>query len=229
MPPKSSDFPHEDSDYQSGFGNHFSSEAIAGALPQGQNSPLICPLGLYAEQISGTSFTAPRNLNQRRYTPNISMDNCAFCNADGDFLIVPQMGRLWITTECGKLQVSPGEVVILPQGFRFSIALPDGPSRGYVAEVRMVLLLNGISLFPQLHLSGKLAQVTQSYKNLGANFLLLNKISRHSTWLLAWHGNYVPYKYDLSKFCPYNTVLVDHGDPSINTVLTAPTVKPGVA
>nr|GEX02880.1 homogentisate 1,2-dioxygenase [Tanacetum cinerariifolium] len=47
--------------------------------------------------------------------------------------------------------------------------------------------------------------------------------------VVAWHGNYVPYKYDLSKFCPYNTVLVDHGDPSINTVLTAPTDKPGVA
>lgn len=42
---------------------------------------------------------------------------------------------LWITTECGKLQVSPGEVVILPQGFRFSIDLPDGPSRGYVADL----------------------------------------------------------------------------------------------
>lgn len=42
---------------------------------------------------------------------------------------------LSITTECGKLVVSPGEIVILPQGFRFSIDLPDGPSRGYVAEI----------------------------------------------------------------------------------------------
>lgn len=54
-------------EYQSGFDNHFSSEAIAGALPQGQNSPLICPYGLYAEQISGTSFTSPRNQNQRSW------------------------------------------------------------------------------------------------------------------------------------------------------------------
>jgi homogentisate 1,2-dioxygenase len=59
------DFP-ADLDYQSGFGNHMSSEAIAGALPQGQNNPLICPYGLYAEQISGTSFTSPRKLNLRR-------------------------------------------------------------------------------------------------------------------------------------------------------------------
>ncbi|XP_030460971.2 homogentisate 1,2-dioxygenase-like [Syzygium oleosum] len=69
------------------------------------------------------------------YTANKSMDNCAFCNADGDFLIVPQKGRLWITTECGKLLVSPGEAAVLPQGFRFSVDLPDGPSRGYVAEI----------------------------------------------------------------------------------------------
>lgn len=53
-------------EYQSGFGNHFSSEAVAGALPRGQNSPLVCPYGLYAEQISGTSFTSPRKLNHRR-------------------------------------------------------------------------------------------------------------------------------------------------------------------
>nr|GMC56643.1 homogentisate 1,2-dioxygenase [Ipomoea batatas] len=63
-----------------------------------------------------------------RYTANKSMDNCAFCNADGDFLIVPQKGRLWITTECGRLQVSPGEIVVIPQGFHFAVDLPDGES-----------------------------------------------------------------------------------------------------
>lgn len=62
---RSPEFP-ADLKYQSGFGNHFSSEAIAGALPRNQNSPLVCPYGLYAEQISGTSFTSPRKLNQRR-------------------------------------------------------------------------------------------------------------------------------------------------------------------
>ena len=53
--------------YQSGFGNHFSSEAIPGALPTSQNNPLLCPFGLYAEQISGSAFTAPRNTNLRRF------------------------------------------------------------------------------------------------------------------------------------------------------------------
>jgi homogentisate 1,2-dioxygenase len=45
--------------YQSGFGNHFASEALPGALPE-HNSPQRCPYGLYAEQLSGTAFTAPR-------------------------------------------------------------------------------------------------------------------------------------------------------------------------
>ena len=51
--------------YQTGFGNEFSSEAETGALPEGQNSPQRAPLGLYAEQLSGTAFTAPRAQNQR--------------------------------------------------------------------------------------------------------------------------------------------------------------------
>ena len=53
--------------YQSGFGNQFSSEAVAGALPQGRNSPQQAPLGLVAELISGSAFTAPRHLNQRTW------------------------------------------------------------------------------------------------------------------------------------------------------------------
>ncbi|HYL71827.1 MAG TPA: homogentisate 1,2-dioxygenase, partial [Candidatus Dormibacteraeota bacterium] len=46
--------------YLSGFGNHFATEALPGALPQGRNSPQRCAYGLYAEQYSGTAFTAPR-------------------------------------------------------------------------------------------------------------------------------------------------------------------------
>lgn len=52
--------------YMPGFGNEFSSEALTGALPMGQNNPQMCAYGLYAEQISGTAFTAPREHNQRR-------------------------------------------------------------------------------------------------------------------------------------------------------------------
>jgi homogentisate 1,2-dioxygenase len=53
--------------YQSGFGNEFASEAIAGALPEGRNSPQRVAHGLYAEQLSGTAFTAPRHLNRRSW------------------------------------------------------------------------------------------------------------------------------------------------------------------
>lgn len=305
--------------YLSGFGNHFSSEAVAGALPVGQNNPLICPYGLYAEQISGTSFTAPRKLNLRSwlyrikpsvthepfkpsvpgnaklvaefnqsnssanptqlrwkpvdipedpidfidglqticgagssylrhgyavhmYTANKSMDSCAFCNADGDFLFVPQKGRLRIITECGRLQISPGEVAVVPQGFRFAIRLPDGPSRGYVAEIFGThfqlpdlgpIGANGLAaprdfLAPAAwfeHSPQQNYTIVQKYG--GELFTAKQDFSPFN--VVAWHGNYVPYKYDLSKFCPFNTVLVDHGDPSINTVLTAPTDKPGVA
>src|SRR5437879_6115502 len=53
--------------YQSGFGNEFATEALPGALPVGQNSPQKCPYGLYAEQLSGTAFTAPRGDNRRSW------------------------------------------------------------------------------------------------------------------------------------------------------------------
>src|SRR5213078_1268907 len=53
--------------YHSGFGNHFASEALPGALPQGRNSPQRCAYGLYAEQFSGTAFTAPRHANRRSW------------------------------------------------------------------------------------------------------------------------------------------------------------------
>ena len=53
--------------YMPGFGNDFETEALAGALPQGMNSPQKCAYGLYAEQLSGTPFTAPRSRNERTW------------------------------------------------------------------------------------------------------------------------------------------------------------------
>src|ERR1051325_7149881 len=57
--------------YQIGFGNEFATEAVDGALPVGQNSPQKAPLGLYAEQFSGTAFTVPRDRNKRTWTYRI--------------------------------------------------------------------------------------------------------------------------------------------------------------
>src|ERR687897_612429 len=53
--------------YQSGFGNGFETEALPGALPIGRNSPQRPPYGLYAEQLSGSPFTAPQATNQRSW------------------------------------------------------------------------------------------------------------------------------------------------------------------
>jgi len=53
--------------YQSGFANEFATEALPGALPVGRNSPQRAPYGLYAEQLSGTAFTAPRHSNRRSW------------------------------------------------------------------------------------------------------------------------------------------------------------------
>jgi homogentisate 1,2-dioxygenase len=53
--------------YQTGFANDFATEALPGALPQGRNSPQRGPYGLYAEQFSGTAFTAPRHTNRRSW------------------------------------------------------------------------------------------------------------------------------------------------------------------
>jgi homogentisate 1,2-dioxygenase len=59
--------PKDNLKYLNGFGNHHCSEAIPGSLPQIQNTPQVCPKGLYAEQLSGTAFTVARASNQKRY------------------------------------------------------------------------------------------------------------------------------------------------------------------
>ncbi|KAL6535956.1 hypothetical protein OROHE_012800 [Orobanche hederae] len=125
---------------------------------------------------------------------------------------------------------------------RLVVDLPDGPSRGYVAEIFGTHFqlpdlgptgANGLAatrdfLVPVAwfeHTSRPGYTIVQKFG--GELFTAKQDFSPFN--VVAWHGNYVPYKYDLSKFCPYNTVLIDHGDPSINTVLTAPTDRPGVA
>src|SRR5437763_1368206 len=71
--------------YMTGFGAHFESEAVAGALPKGRNSPQRPAFGLYAEQLSGTSFTAPRHENRRSwlYRMRPTADHPPFAAYDG--------------------------------------------------------------------------------------------------------------------------------------------------
>ncbi|KAF4305366.1 Homogentisate 12-dioxygenase [Botryosphaeria dothidea] len=303
--------------YQPGFGNHFESEAVPGTIPQGQNSPRSVRFGLYAEQMTGTAFVAPRHANKRSwlyrarpavahqgftdlpdnedtetnfltmnpkvhisptqlawlpfdvpereptdfvtgwktvagsgdptlreglathvYLANQSMEKKAFVNSDGEMLIVPQQGALDIQTEFGHLYVQPGEIAVIQRGQRFKVKV-EGPTRGYILEVwgsqwelpgLGPLGANGLAN-PRDFLHPTAAyEVTQDdpwqvvYK-LGGR--LFQSTQNHCPFdVVAWHGNYVPYKYDLTKFVNVGSISVDHIDPSIFCVLTAPSRDP---
>ncbi|CAD5119269.1 DgyrCDS7895 [Dimorphilus gyrociliatus] len=304
--------------YNTGFGGEFASEdpRCPESLPKGQNNPQICPYGLYAEQLSGSAFTAPRSYNVRTwfyrirpavchkpfsridqgnmsndfsstvpdpaqtrwkpfdfpkkgeeidfvnglaticgagdpksrhgiaihvYSCNISMTNKAFYNSDGDFLIVPQEGSLYIKTEMGKIVVNPNEICVIPMGIRFNVSV-SGNTRGYILEV-----FDAHFELPSLGPIGAnglanprdFEYPTACYEDLDINgYKVISKyqgaffeaLQDHSPFdVVAWHGNYAPYKYDLSKFMVINSVAFDHADPSIFTVLTCQSVKPGVA
>ena len=301
--------------YQSGFGNEFASEAIAGALPRGQNAPQRAPMGLYTEQVSGTPFTAPRASNRRSwlyrirpsvmhkpyrqianglvrgtpfdevtttpnqlrwdpppipsqstdfidglitmagngdaaahsgiaihlYAANRSMQDRCFYNADGELLIVPQSGALLFHTEFGKMQVSPGEFCVIQRGIKFRIELLESPARGYVCENYGALLR-----LPELGPIGAngLANARDfqtpvaAYEDREGDFRVVAKLLGnlweaeydHSPLdVVAWHGNYAPYKYDLANFNCINSVSFDHPDPSIYTVMSSPSEVPGTS
>lgn len=297
--------------YQSGFGNQFSSEALPGALPVGQNSPQKHALGLYAELLSGTAFTVSRAEARRTWlyrikpsashphyqrldrqiigqqmgpiTPNrlrwnafalpsdptdfidgllvmastsaadqaegVTLYNYvatasmqrAFFNADGEWLIVPQLGRLRLVTELGLLDIEPQEIAVLPRGLRFSVQLLDATARGYVCENHGCALRlpelgpigsNGLAnprdfLVPGAWFEERDEPVTLVQKFLGE--LWATQLDHSPFDVVGWHGNNVPYKYDLRRFNTIGTVSYDHPDPSIFTVLTSPGAVHGQA
>jgi len=300
--------------YISGFGGHFESEAVKGALPKGRNSPQKPAFGLYAEQLSGTAFTMPRHENRRSWlyrmrptadhgtftqyqaarlfgtpaeagplapnrlrwdppadlptgtdfvdgletmlqarTPE-DLEGCAlhlyradksmnrvFVDADGELLIVPQQGALRLETELGRLDVERGSIALIPRGMKFRAVLKDGPARGYVAEnYGMPFRLpdlgpigsNGLANPRDFETpvawfedSDEPTEVVQ--KSLGQ--LWTTTLDHSPLDVVAWHGNYAPCRYDLSRFNVMNTVSFDHADPSIFTVLTSPSNVPGRA
>ena len=302
--------------YMSGFGNEFATEALAGALPVGRNSPQKVAHGLYAEQLSGTAFTAPRHANRRSwlyrirpaamhgsfapyaqprlhedfgdgpvtpdqlrwdplpladdgaavdfvdglftvagnggsragtgvgihmYAANASMQGRFFYSADGELLIVPQQGRLRIATEFGLLEVEPQEIAVVPRGVRFRVELPDGAARGYVCENYGALMrlpdLGPIGSNGLANPRDFLAPVA-AYEEDEGDFELVAKFQGH-LWradighspldVVAWHGNYAPYKYDLRRFNAIGSISYDHPDPSIFLVLHSPSDTPGTS
>eukprot|EP01137_Pigoraptor_chileana_P015072 Opistho-2@70538 len=174
------------------------------------------------------------------YACNVSMENKAFQNADGDFLIVPQTGKLTITTETGIMEVAPNEICVVQRGIRFSVAV-DGPSRGYICEVysghfrlpdRGPIGANGLAN-PRDFLTP-----VAWYEERSCDFVIVNKYQNHlfeakqdhSPYnVVAWHGNYAPFKYNLAHYMVINATAFDHADPSIFTVLTCPSNEPGTA
>ena len=175
------------------------------------------------------------------YRANRPMSARYFANADGETMFVPQQGEIQLATELGTLDVRPGEIAVVPRGMRFRVGLADGDVRGYLCEnygptFRLPELgpigaqglaqkrdfLAPVAAFEDR--SGRCELVTKFLGNLWATELAHSPLN-----VVAWHGNYVPYKYDLARFMVINTVSFDHPDPSIFTVLTSPSGEPGVA
>ncbi|MGY8999405.1 MAG: homogentisate 1,2-dioxygenase [Rhodospirillales bacterium] len=301
--------------YQTGFGNEFATEALMGALPKRGNSPQKAPHGLYAELLSGTAFTVPRETNRRSwlyrirpsvvhqpfvqidnglvrgapfdnqvvtpnqlrwnalpmpeqptdfvdgmvtmmgggdaatrtglavhlYTANCSMKDRFFYNADGEMLFVPQQGRLMLHTEMGVIDIMPTEIAVIPRGMKFRVEVLDGPSRGYICEnYGAALRLPSLGPIGSNGLANPrdFSTPTASFEDREGDFILTckmdgnlwsAKIGHSPLDVVAWHGNYAPYKYDLANFNVIGSVSFDHPDPSIYTVLTSPSNSAGTA
>ena len=169
------------------------------------------------------------------------MNGRFFYDADGELLLVPQLGTLRVATELGVLEAGPGEIAVLPRGLRFRVDLAGETARGYVCEN-----YGAAFRLPELGPIGAngLANArdflapTAAFEEREGRFELIAKFGGtlwsapldHSPLdVVAWHGNNTPYKYDLARFNTINTVSYDHPDPSIFTVLTSPSATPGTA
>lgn len=303
--------------YMPGFGNDFETESLPGSLPQGRNSPQRPAYGLYAEQLSGSPFTAPRGANERSwlyrirpsvkhtgrfvpddypywksapnagdhelalgqyrwdpvpmpgrpmdflsgvrtmttagdvlartgmaahiFTASADMVDDHFFNADGELLILPQTGGLRLRTEMGVMEVQPGELCVVPRGLVFKVELIDGPVRGYICEnygAKFTLPDHGTIGANCLANPRDFKTPTAWFEEKETPCRLIVKwcgrfhvaeLGYSPLDVVAWHGNYAPYKYDLSSFSPVGSVLFDHPDPSILTVLTSPSEEEGTA
>ncbi|KAL5317229.1 hypothetical protein ACEPPN_014324 [Leptodophora sp. 'Broadleaf-Isolate-01'] len=174
------------------------------------------------------------------YMANTSMANRAFCNNDGDMLILPQQGRLDIQTEFGRMMVRPGELVVIQAGIRFKVVLPDGPVRGYIQEVfgshyELPELgpvgSNGMALPRDFEIPVASFDIDSSpweviYKMCG---VLYRCTQNHTPFdVVAWHGTYAPYKYAIEKFVTYGNLDKDQADPTISCILLAKSKVPGI-
>jgi homogentisate 1,2-dioxygenase len=175
------------------------------------------------------------------YAATAPMTDRYFVDADGELLFVPQQGTLVLHTELGPLQLSPGEIAVVPRGIRFRVDLPGGPARGYLCEnygapftlpERGPIGANGLAnerdfLAPAAAYEEGRGPV-EVVQKFGGN-LWAAGYDHSPLDVVAWHGSYVPVKYDTANFMVLGTVSFDHPDPSIYTVLTSPSESPGLA
>ncbi|HYR28328.1 MAG TPA: homogentisate 1,2-dioxygenase [Thermoanaerobaculia bacterium] len=175
------------------------------------------------------------------YAASRSMEGRYFYDADGELLLVPERGAIILRTELGNIHAQPGEIAVIPRGTKFRVELEDEDARGYVCEnFGAPLRLPDLGPIGSNGLANPRDFLTPvaAYEDVEGDFELVAKfggtlwsarIDHSPLDVVAWHGNYAPYKYDLGKFNVINTVSFDHPDPSIFTVLTSPSDTPGVA
>jgi len=189
---------------------------------------------------AGDPSTGP-GLAIHTFACDADMVDSAIYDGDGDWLLLPDTGTLRITTELGMLRVSPGQIAVVPRGMLMSVALESGPARGLVFEIRGRHFelpergpIGANMLADPRHFQSPVARYED--REVADGFRILAKTAgrvfearrSHSPFdVVAWHGNYVPYRYDLSTFNAVGSVTWDHPDPSIYTVLSAPLDRPG--
>lgn len=196
---------------------------------------------------SMTLFAKNGDLNTRDgssvflYSCNKSMQTEFFYNSDGEMLFVPEMGKLKLHTEMGILEVSPQEIAVIPRGIKFNVELLDENARGYILEnYGQPLTLPNLGPIGANGLANKrdFLYPCAKFNNETGNYNLFNKfqnqcfcakLAHNPLDVVAWHGNYAPFKYNLKNFNTINTVSFDHPDPSIFTVLTSTSAISGMA
>jgi homogentisate 1,2-dioxygenase len=175
------------------------------------------------------------------YAANRSMIDRYFVDSDGELLLVPELGAIIVHTELGPMRVDPGEIAVVPRGIRFRVELTDDFARGYACEnfganftlpERGPIGANGLAnerdfLIPHAAFEER-NHTVQVVNKFGGN-LWAADYDHSPLDVVAWHGNYAPYKYDTADYMVIGTISHDHPDPSIFTVLTSPTDSPGLA
>ena len=164
-----------------------------------------------------------------------------FYSADSELLVVPQEGRLRFCTELGIIDLEPKEVAIIPRGMLYRVELVEGPARGFVCEnYGQKFELPGRGPIGANCLANRRDFKTPvaAFEDVETPSIVTVKwcgqfhrteIGHSPLDVVAWHGNYAPVKYGLENYCPVGAILFDHPDPSIFTVLTAPSGVAGTA